>query len=913
MSPPWLASTYGEYKDNVLALAAWLLSTANEAKAERENFPGTVCHKFPEILDSEYLKAMNKNGGLQTEEDDDKTVYEEYQTSDEGEETSDECIENYDEDDEQSEIPRIKIPKIIFRESDFEELTEWISALQPSVAVPVWVVATLDRLDDVRRTLLQDLNIAPDADYAAGHLPSLDIFEEVRSLLGVGPRVQQATEATEEPRPEPEAADESSQIHPEYLEYLSREEQKPPRELIVMFKGKIEFQTSFDQAVEMYGMLVHDLNKVRDTIKGLWSGVEYSGDYNPAVAAVSTDWALKLARLLIGDLYPIFNLHPFHKLSAQWHLMFMRARRFSTGQGPHDAYGCANKTFRGTWVILNDFFRQPKHTASTHLQLPQWGDYGEYNPEADRNAMISSQKIVEDRVLLMDMVGQLLTVTCLMPSTFPAGAAELEEDAEELWWEDACTPLKFPIADEFMLLVGEARRRSNVTMALVFAAQVFLDIHHTMRKDVEKVYLSCMDEINRVVGTLTEHFTGKDRSNTHPEWTSADNNALIDLLEKTKWIFSDPIQLVKRDELIQIHWRNPLPASMPHNAMLRSSPVLSGLLAYHFRVEMHSVGVDMCETWGSLPYAWHLYNACQQQDLIQGKFQDLEEAYSLSGSMNFHPDSKPTNINECFATYCHHVGLTESIFDYPDSPSPRRYPFLTYSTFRLRYGINLGKFDWVYAIPWLDHSKMSAPALVKETAAGLQRERPELYFPWIELHNACCWLMDSIKDEMADVLPKVMLEECGVLFPRLEEKLPFLVGFILAAAKGRMENPADMGPLRSAAKVLQDVIDSGNSGNMVERSRTFWDVRVGIAGQELDEKSILQRMRDNFMSQALKDLKSNNYVAPPTYEESMKFARMVWGDEKMWNPVPPPKTYTLRVKEAIGYRHVLIVRADDDW
>ena len=109
------------------------------------------------------------------------------------------------------------------------------------------------------------------------------------------------------------------------------------------------------------------------------------------------------------------------------------------------------------------------------------------------------------------------------------------------------------------------------------------------------------------------------------------------------------------------------------------------------------------------------------------------------------------------------------------------------------------------------------------------------------------------------------------------------------------------------------VLGSGSSGNASQRSRTLWDVRVGIAGHELDEKSILQHMTDNFMSQALKDLKADNYVAPPTYEERMKLAKIAWGDKKMWASVPPPKTYTLRASEAIGYRHVLIVRADDDW
>ena len=53
----------------------------------------------------------------------------------------------------------------------------------------------------MRNIIVQDLNIASDADSAASHLPSLNIFDRVRSLLDVGPRVQQATEVAEEARP----------------------------------------------------------------------------------------------------------------------------------------------------------------------------------------------------------------------------------------------------------------------------------------------------------------------------------------------------------------------------------------------------------------------------------------------------------------------------------------------------------------------------------------------------------------------------------------------------------------------------------------------------------------------------------------------------------------------------------------
>lgn len=158
-----------------------------------------------------------------------------------------------------------------------------------------------------------------------------------------------------------------------------------------------------------------------------------------------------------------------------------------------------------------------------------------------------------------------------------------------------------------------------------------------------------------------------------------------------------------------------------------------------------------------------------------------------------------------------------------------------------------------------------------------------------------------------------MQDECGEDFPGLEDKLPFLAGFVLASAKGRMGNPPDMGPLKTAAWVLQQIIDAGEADNVTERWRTFWNVQAGVAGQALDEKEILKVMQDNYLSEILKEVKEDNHLDPPTYDQRMEWAKMDWGDQIMWKPLPPPRKYTVDVEDGIAYRHVLVVREEDDW
>lgn len=88
--------------------------------------------------------------------------------------------------------------------------------------------------------------------------------------------------------------------------------------------------------------------------------------------AVSTDWALKLSRILIGDLFHVFKLFPSAKLSSQWHLINKRAQPFSGDETNQTARTyLANKTLGGTWALLEEFFGEAKHTSPTNLQLPQ--------------------------------------------------------------------------------------------------------------------------------------------------------------------------------------------------------------------------------------------------------------------------------------------------------------------------------------------------------------------------------------------------------------------------------------------------------------------------------------------------------------------------------------------------------------
>lgn len=92
-----------------------------------------------------------------------------------------------------------------------------------------------------------------------------------------------------------------------------------------------------------------------------------------------------------------------------------------------------------------------------------------YDPTPDWDTMTMQKKYEQDKILMMEFCTDLMTVVRLVP--------------------------KYPVRDEFIRGMQELDRTQDVPMYLVFAAQIFLDIHHVLRGKVYSAQELCMSHM----------------------------------------------------------------------------------------------------------------------------------------------------------------------------------------------------------------------------------------------------------------------------------------------------------------------------------------------------------------------------------------------------------------------------------
>ncbi|KAK7757230.1 hypothetical protein SLS62_000779 [Diatrype stigma] len=144
----------------------------------------------------------------------------------------------------------------------------------------------------------------------------------------------------------------------------------------------------------------------------------------------------------------------------------------------------------------------------------------------------------------------------------------------------------YPVQDEFMRGMKEMDRTKDVPFYLVFAAQVFLDIHHTTREYAEQG-----------LATFKQHMD----------------------------VFNDEL-----DEHFKIHQDFKTVAQC-------------GLMLYHFRAEMYDIGILLANIRGCIPYAVHLYNAVGHEGHMQSEWPDMDIMRVTLGDSNFFVGEAPEN------------------------------------------------------------------------------------------------------------------------------------------------------------------------------------------------------------------------------------------------------------------------------
>ena len=432
-----------------------------------------------------------------------------------------------------------------------------------------------------------------------------------------------------------------------------------------------EPQTSFEDAIFALATLLDDMNRIKACVVSTWSNYK-TGVFDLAAAAVTTDTAIGLVRSMAEDVLPLIEPHGGCRKMLQT-LYFTQCVLRGWTESSLTVAGKDNFNY-STWDMASDTYFGAYRLLEAFLavlepdQVPLYkaGTYGSYDPTTDHSQKPGPEKWADDRALLMPMLAEMMTVV----------------RAVRNW----------PVQDEFMRGIQELDRNGRVPLYAVFAAQVFLDVTYQLGPDIQQLFHTMVEQTNIMQNDIKAHFEFH-RTLKIDNWPASNDRVLRDLQETILGIGKDPVRQAQDRLYRRMGMATPDTESY---LLLRMSPVLSGVMLYHFRSRYREAGLAVADAWGSIQYSQHLYHAVRCQRLMRHAWPDMDVLQANLGDGSFYVGGEaPRTAEESFKKFCLQMGTSAAAMGrrrrkntpLPSKTGPRglREASPVLSTFKTRY------------------------------------------------------------------------------------------------------------------------------------------------------------------------------------------------------------------------------------
>lgn len=698
-------------------------------------------------------------------------------------------------------VPAPKVPTYTLAIKDFVSLADLIASYtKRPIKVPLGFVGAINRAISVRRKHREQVG-GKDEKSDERHSFFIGILEHVHNVL----RPRMPPEYVGGTEPSTRSADASTnkfeglEVEEPSEQFLrapdiSQANSKPAD------RAKYEVrQEDSEDAYLVFSLILEDYNKFRTLIHKTWAGFK-EGVFDLVSASIMTNTAIDLARRLEEDATPLFDKCEGSERMLQ---KFWLATCITYGQDetakehPDDdmnfsMYKVSETFFWPTHMLLEAFLRVIE-PGSMPIMKP--GYFGIYEPTSDRSKMTDREKFKEDKAMLCGILPDFYLACCSTPV--------------------------FYSEDEFMKGLRSAFKTKNVPLWLVFATQVYLDVHHILRDGVSEWY-AYLFELDRVFTNSIEANFEFHNSLRIDNWPRSNDMVIRQLLKHMDGI-------VMQDQILQKKRNLGLPSYLHGKPfdLMRSHPILCGLCACDFKIKYQELGIMFVNAWGSVLYTYQLYNGVRQEKLMQNKWQDMDIIMRMQDEV--FGRERPAKFEDYVKVFSLSIGVSATAFaknkrkgplpvskDGPRGMLKELAPVAL--TFKDRFCSTSGQTDLslqdlerivaksVWKIDEVGEalSDMGFPSLARESKKGkaanakqaisqrrpnatelleslrnsLMGERLELDFDYLTLHRICWRLLRLIQKECDPKLTKM----CGAGYLEQENQLPFVVGYIFGAA-----------------------------------------------------------------------------------------------------------------------------------
>ncbi|KAG9648457.1 hypothetical protein KCU95_g18015, partial [Aureobasidium melanogenum] len=505
---------------------------------------------------------------------------------------------------------------------DFISLAQYIVAFQkPPVRVPSSFVCVLNRAIALRKKHNSWFSNAEQSSEDDGHNFFLSVLEQVRETL----KSRMPSDTVDDhmtKRPAGSTTTSSDRGHTDnafaalILEEPSDEFlNAPPPEKVTGLPVRVDDDSRYEaervQKVEEQYLAAHcllaDVNSIRACIKSLW--IMYrDGQIDLQSASITTNTAVELIRHMQEDYDKNFPDHSDYEGLIE--TLFIN-QCISQGQDPDHRqrrgdiinmamYDLADQVLLTTYTILVSL---GDVVTPGHIPLYKPGHFGFRDLSTEWSQKSPHDKLQDDKLVLLEAFSGFSAI------------GKVGCFAE----------------DELIRGVREMAPGKKVPLWLTFAVQNFLDIQHVMGSEASRAMVELQTAARHIGASLSENseFHKKLHIKT---WDAHSDRALGHIQNVINtWIKQDNVKKIIERSLR----RNPTIAAqmtVEPFELLKQYPSLCGIWLFSLRYLMQDAGITLCNAWGSVIYAAHLYNAARQEKLVKGIWRDMELALLLQGN-----------------------------------------------------------------------------------------------------------------------------------------------------------------------------------------------------------------------------------------------------------------------------------------
>jgi hypothetical protein len=496
--------------------------------------------------------------------------------------------------------------KQTFTTHELVKLADWIANRRPPITVPSWVVNFLRSVIAGRKRCANwfQTNATSEKVKNQTHSHFIQILEDVLTKLipkstpdSKTKPVQSDVDAVTNSFDILSVEDSEVDISPPVDEFLPATvlQKREPT-----YKLEMEEQDNSEEVYFALFCFFEDLNNLREFISNLWRDYQ-QGKVDLVTASLTTNMAFDLVRRAETDLIslmPAFKSYREISLVPYILMCHLRGEEFDPDNPPTDELvpegmrDVADFLFVNVYSLLDGFC---DIIQAGHAPIYKPGHYGTYDPSVDRSTLSNYGRWQEDKIILAEAMTDFFVASQFGKKSVP-------------------------VLDELTDGLMQVFETKKIPLWVVYAAQTFLDINHTLRQDVTRALDDLHSAGDRAYVSLDKYFSAPG-PRTFMNWPPHNEHGMQMIkVYIDEWIKGDALGLVRRKWLENSSIDEP-PTPF---ALLRRHPVFCGLLQFKLYTLLKDAGIALATAWGSIIYVAHLYNACRQGDYLRGEWPDME-------------------------------------------------------------------------------------------------------------------------------------------------------------------------------------------------------------------------------------------------------------------------------------------------